>query len=91
MKTFNTANFWTNAGLIAIPLYDEKITVQEILRNGQPFDTSCQDSDLDILAFYSIQQAEFEPDCELADWPEEDLRSLFYEMSTEGNPGILVA
>jgi hypothetical protein len=91
MKTFNTANFWMNAVLFATPLFDEKITVPESPWYGQPFDVSYQDSDLDNLAFYSIQQAEFEPDCELENWPEEDMRSLFYEMSTEANPGVLVA
>jgi hypothetical protein len=92
MKTFNTTNFWTNAGLLVTSLFDEKTTITENSWNGQPFDASCQDSsDLDSLAFYSIQQTEFEHDCELENWPEEEMESLFYEMSVEVNPGILAA
>jgi hypothetical protein len=40
------------------------------------------------LALYKAKKANLKFDCGLVGWPEEDLKSLLYEMSVEGNENI---
>lgn len=38
------------------------------------------------LALYKVKKRRLESDSGLEDWPEADLKTLLYEMSTENNP-----
>jgi hypothetical protein len=43
-------------------------------------------NDIDELEFYDTQMEELNPDFDMDDWPEEDMNSLLYEMSTDPSP-----
>ena len=93
MKTLNNYNFWTMtiAGLFAMLTATENMCGSEVFSINKQLGVPYQATDMDELAFYNAQLEEFEHDCELEYWPEEDLESLLYEMSTEANPGLFVA
>lgn len=61
----------------------EKIKNQETSTDEVAIFIAHQDSRNVELALYKAQKREFESDYDLEDWPEEDMESLFYEMSTE--------
>jgi hypothetical protein len=91
MRTINSYFYRAMADLLLAPSSDEKYITGDSLRNGLATDFDFQEPDLDSLAYYSIQQGEHEPYSELGDWPEEDMDSLLYEMSTEDSTGMLEA
>ena len=63
----------------------EKIKDQETSTDEEAIFIPYRDSRNAELAFYKAQKRGFEPDCELEDWPDEDLKNLLYEMSTEAS------